>query len=497
MRILFMIVLFLEGALPGWGQQINWQNMDLKTDSVFGISTEKAYRELLAHKKHHTVIVGVVDSGVDTTHEDLRGLVLRGWDFIGGPRGDVWHENLECTRIVRDQGRYFDSLSTVGVPLADSAGYLEYTRALKDYNSASAEARERVDVLTRFKILLDSVRQGVDSLTLPSLKAYRPRSNGERWVCGNLIRVLSNGGSVATFVAEALDGPLKHYQGKLDYYLNVNYQPRSVVGDDPNDALQSDYGNSDCQGPDALHGTHVAGIIGALRHNRIGMDGVADDVRILPVRVVPDGDERDKDVANGIRWAVDHGARVINMSFGKAYARNKAEEDEAVRYAMAHDVLLVQAAGNEGEDLDSSYNIPNRVFLDGSVAPNWIVVGASAFKDDTNLVAPFSNYGHLSVDVFAPGVSIYSCVPPSSYAVESGTSMAAPVVAGLAALIRSYYPKLTAVEVKDIILRSVVLPGHLVRVGDRLRSLSDVCVTGGVVNAYEALKLAGEYRHHG
>jgi subtilisin family serine protease len=228
---------------------------------------------------------------------------------------------------------------------------------------------------------------------------------------------------------------------------------------------------------------------------------VADHVQIMVLRVVPDGDERDKDVANGIRYAVDHGAKVINMSFGKPYSKNKHVVDEAVKYAMSKDVLLVHAAGNDGEDLDDSSNVdvPSPYYADGTgVADAWITVGASGWTDDTSLVADFSNYGKTKVDVFAPGVRIYSSVPGSRYTWMDGTSMATPVVTGLAALIREYYPKLKAVEVKEIIMRSVVKPGHKVVIGKndtrRVVDLGDISVSGGIVNAYQALQMAEHFK---
>jgi len=237
-----------------------------------------------------------------------------------------------------------------------------------------------------------------------------------------------------------------------------------------------------------------------VRNNGIGINGVADNVRIMVLRTVPDGDERDKDVANSIRYAVENGAKVINMSFGKAFSKDKQVVDDAVRFAMENDVLLVHAAGNDGQDNDSTPNFPNRHYVDSlginqGEAEAWIEVGASSWKNDNEIVATFSNYGKRSVDVFAPGVAINSTMPGSTYKEQQGTSMASPVVAGLAALIRSYYPQLTAVQVKQAILDSVTPITQRVKVtgpdGQKLRvTMRDICVTGGIVNAYNALQLA-------
>jgi subtilisin family serine protease len=516
---------FLVGlVLPvvGWGQHINWQNQELQKDSVFGISTEKAY-DLVKGKKHKPVIVAVIDGGTDTAHEDLRAVLwvnqkekpgngvdddhdgyvddVHGWDFIGGKDSDVHYDNLELTRLVREQGPRFDTMKAGLVAASDTAAYAAYQRMEAEYVEAHQRVQETVEGIGRFKSIMDSMvlKMGKDSPTVADWEAFTPEGRGQQRVRQILVEQLKGGGSFRELVKEGIDAPLNHYQEELNYHYNLGYDPRYIVGDDYNNTGQRYYGNTDVTGPDALHGTHVAGIIGAVRGNGIGMDGVADDVRLMIIRVVPDGDERDKDVANGIRFAADHGAKVVNMSFGKGYAKDKPAVDSAVKYALSKDVLLVQAAGNDARDLDdpSNHNYPSRVYADGSgVAGAYIVVGASDRKDDSTLVAEFSNYGRTSVDVFAPGVGIYSCLPGSKYGEESGTSMASPVVTGLAALIREYYPKLTAGEVKDIILRSVVKPAHSVWVGNgqhrRLVTLDQISVSGGVVNAYRALELAGK-----
>ena len=219
----------------------------------------------------------------------------------------------------------------------------------------------------------------------------------------------------------------------------------------------------------------------------------------MAIRTVPDGDERDKDVANSIRYAVDNGAKIINMSFGKAYAWDKKVVDEVVKYAISKGVLFVHAAGNDGKDTQKEENYPNRLFSDSTgvnmgTAEGWIEVGASSWKNDEDLVAVFSNYGQKSVDVFAPGVKINLTLPDSKYKEIDGTSMASPVVAGLAALIWSYYPKFTAVQIKEIIMNSVTKVEQKVKVKDegstKRLTLNEISVSGGVINAYNALLMA-------
>jgi subtilisin family serine protease len=504
-------------------QKANWHNLDLQTDSVFGISTEKAYQQLLSHKKATTVLVAVIDGGVDTAHEDLKAVIwvnpkekpnngkdddhngytddLHGWNFIGGPKGDVNYDNLEMVRILRRDKPRFDTLTDATVPAVDRAAWETYRKTDSEYNKSLENAKNTLRGIGGFAKVLDEVlaKIGKDSPTLQDFQKFQPQGPGETHITKIVIGQLQKDPDFKKFKEEELGGALKHFQTQVDYQYNLSFDPRNIVGDDYNNDQDRNYGNSDVTGPNADHGTHVSGIIGAVRDNAIGIKGIADHVRIMAIRVVPDGDERDKDVANGIRYAADNGAKVINMSFGKGYNWDKKVVDEAVKYAMSKDVLLVHAAGNDGKDLEKEVNYPTRTYADSSgMADAWIEVGASGPDNDSTLVASFSNYGKTKVDVFAPGEAIYSTTPGNHYANHDGTSMASPVVAGLAALIREYYPKLKAVQVKEIIMLSVVKPDHTVIVtvdgAPRKVLLSDISVSGGVVNAYQALQLAETYK---
>jgi cell wall-associated protease len=527
MKIVKALILALSTVIlfpSAHAQKINWQNRDLRQDTVFGISLEQAYK-LLQHKKSHPVIVAVIDSGVDTAHEDLKAILwtnpkekpgngkdddhdgyvddICGWSFISGPGGNVQYDNLEFVRLVREQKPFYDSLNHAGpIPASYTASYAEYKRMKAEYDQEVGAAQKNVDGIQRFKDVMDTMTHamGKDTPRLSDWQAYQPTDKVQQRVREVIIESLQPGTPFTDFVADEIDGPLQHFKDELAYHLNINYDPRSIVGDHYNDSHERYYGTPDVAGPHDLHGTHVAGIIGAVRNNGIGMDGIADNVRIMAIRVVPDGDERDKDVANGIRYAADHGAKVINMSFGKEWSKDKAIVDEAVKYAMSKDVLLIHAAGNDGKDLDdlANTNFPNPYYADSTgTAQAWLTIGASGPADDSTLVASFSNYGKKSVDVFAPGVQIYSSIPGSKYTFESGTSMATPVVAGLAALIREYYPKLKAAEVKKIIMESVVKPAHPVIIGRGAKRrevrMDEISVMGGVVNAYNALQLAAKY----
>jgi len=518
-----LIAFSFLSALPFFAiaQKPNWQNLDLKTDTTFGISTEKAYKELLKGKKSTPVLVAVLDGGVDLNHEDLKRVIwtnkkevagngidddkngykddLHGWNFLGGPTGSIEHETLELTRLVRRDNIRFAGLTAETVPAKDKADYDAFIKNRTKFEQNLVTARSNYAGVSGFKSALDPVikKIGKENPTLSDLEGFQPQGERETRVKEALKDILKDMDFKTFYETQILEG-VKYYGDQINFNYNVDFDPRNIVGDNPNDVKEHFYGNNDIKGPDALHGSHVAGIIGGDRTNSLGIKGVADNVLIMGVRNTPNGDERDKDVANAIRYATDNGAKVINMSFGKSYSPDKSVVDEAVKYAVSKDVLLVQAAGNDNADIDIAPNFPSRRYLSGEVASSYITVGASGFVDDETLKAEFSNFGKTNVDVFAPGVNINSTVPENNYKLENGTSMAAPVVTGLAALIRSYYPKLTAVQVKEIILKSVVKVNHTItylKDGSPVSvPFSDICVTGGIVNAYNALKLAASYK---
>ncbi|MFD2160900.1 S8 family peptidase [Paradesertivirga mongoliensis] len=535
----------------------NWQNLDLERDGVMGISTEKAY-ELLKGKKGSPVIVAVIDGGVDEEHEDLKSVIWKnsgeiagnntdddkngyaddvfGWNFIGSSIGNIQHDNLEVVRLVR---KWQDKYSSVvnSTPLSDEERkeFSQYKKMITDFMTRLDNARRGYESLSVIKKTTEEIvaKLNKPAPTLKDFERYKSANEMESKVLKVIKSEMKKKNDYKLF-KEDIDDTYKYYSSQVNYHLNMDFDPRDSVKDNYGNAFERFYGNADITGPDAEHGTHVAGIIGAVRDNNLGIKGVADNVRIMGIRAVPDGDERDKDVANSIRYAVDNGAKVINMSFGKAYVWNKASVDSAVKYAESKDVLLVHAAGNEAKNTDFATNYPNRIYgeitaverpvlagtgtipgfgrppvvgrvlqdtvkdkrFDMPSAKNWIEVGASGWKNDDELVANFSNYGKRTVDVFAPGVQINSTVPGSKYEPNDGTSMASPVVAGLAALIRSYYPSLTAVQVKDVIMRSVTKVNQKVKIKEDGASkkvkLDEISISGGVVNAYNAIQLASQ-----
>ena len=497
----------------------NWQNLDLKTDGAFGISTEKAYNELLKGKTSKTVVVAVIDGGIDENHEDLKQVMwinpkeiagngidddkngyiddIHGWNFIG----KVHFDNMEVVRLMNKlQPKYAAALNSTPFTEEERKEFQLYKKIVTDYMSKLQQAQMGLQNTTLILKYLDEilVKMGKMDPTIDDFNSYKTVGDIESQVV-KFIKPEIKKTSYKEFRQELEDG-IKHYDAQVKYHLNLEYDPRKdSVGDNYANSYERFYGNNDITGPDAEHGSHVAGIIGAVRNNNLGIKGVADNVKIMALRTVPDGDERDKDVANSIRYAVDNGAKIINMSFGKAFSWDKKVVDEAVRYAVSNDVLLVHAAGNDGKNTEKEDNVPNRLYADSTgvtmgTAEGWIEVGASGWKNDEDLVASFSNYGGKSVDVFAPGVKINSTMPDSKYKENDGTSMASPVVAGLAALIRSYYPQFTALQVKEIIMNSVTRVEQKVKIrvdGDSTKvPVSEISVSGGVVNAYNALLLA-------
>lgn len=503
----------------------NWFNLDATKDGVNGVSTEKTYEELLKGKKSTTIVVAVLDSGVDYTHEDLKGVMwvnpgeipgngidddkngyiddIHGWSFLGGKDGkNVEKDNLELTRVYKTLYTKYNGKTEADLKTKEEKKEFKFYQAVKaDYDKEVAQAEATSN---QYKFIRDAVagvldkikkEKGVEKVTLDDLKKFDAKEQKDKQ--GKMIALAqAASGMEPEELVEQLDEALKSMDGSR---LDINFDSRSIVGDNYNDINEKYYGNADCKGPGAFHGTHVAGIIAASRKNGIGMDGVADNVRIMSVRCVPDGDERDKDVANAIRYAVDNGAQIINMSFGKKYSPGKKAVDDAVKYAESKGVLLIHAAGNASENIDEIVHYPSKKLENGKTPSNFMDIGALNWKKGDEIVAPFSNYGKKTVDLFAPGVDIYSTVPDlNQYKDASGTSMAAPVVAGVAAVLKSYFPELTPKQIIKILTKSSVktykdskvLKPDPSRKSEELVKFSELSKTGGIVNLYEAVKMA-------
>jgi subtilisin family serine protease len=516
----------------------DWFLRDPATDKLQGTSTEKTYQTLLQAKPSRKIRVAVIDSGIDVDHEDLKGIIwtnsgevggngidddkngyvddVHGWNFIGGKNGSVTQDTYEVTREYVRLKPLYDSIDEKKITKKNRAEYELWKQVKAHYQEELDKNKTQFDQYSQqYNLYLNALgtlnfcdsivskNLGVKSVSKSSLSSVSSTNDTVMFAKQTLLKVLEEVDGdihVDEFLEElqAYLGQLKegvdHFQSAIEYGLNPEFDSRSVVGDDPKNVYEKNYGNNDVKGGDAKHGTHVAGIIGADRKNDVGMKGIADNVEIMAVRVVPpSGDERDKDIANGIIYAVDNGAKIINMSFGKDYSPQKEAVDKAVKYAESKGVLLIHAAGNEAENIDTTAQFPTRYYKNKKPAKTWMEIGASSWEGDSSFVASFSNFGKKSVDLFAPGVEIYSTTPDNTYENLQGTSMACPIVTGVAALVWSYFPDLSADQVKMVLEQStrkfdglkVIVPG-----GADVVPFSQLSITGGMINAYEAVKLA-------
>ncbi|MCB0458923.1 MAG: S8 family peptidase [Flavobacteriaceae bacterium] len=501
-----------------------WPHTDVFTDSIPGMSIDKAYN-FVKDKQPTTVVVAVIDSGIDVEHEDLQGVIwfnedeianngkdddnngyvddVNGWNFLGGEKGQANPEQLELTRIVKKLTPKFEGKSEESIAEEDKADFELYTKLKKIIDDKKTSA---TSITTRYTMIKEMVQKANDTIVkllagkemnLDNVNALNLEDQTLMQGKITVMRIIESGASVEDALND-IQGGIDYYNNQLKANYNVDFDGR-LAGDNPYDITDTNYGNPYVIGSkdDEIHGTHVTGIIAAVRNNGVGMNGVTNHVKIMALRAVPDGDEYDKDVALAIRYAVDNGAKVVNMSFGKGHSPNAEWVYDAIKYAADHDVLLVHAAGNDGSDFDTEDNFPNdskdkvTEFVD-----NVITVGAMTRHLDENIVASFSNYGKKNVDIFAPGLEIYSTFPKNEYESIQGTSMAAPEVAGVAALVRAYYPNLSASQVKHILMdsgiefpREVVKPAKGGQTPQKV-NFTELSVSGRVLNAYNALLLA-------
>lgn len=474
-----------------------WSHLCLENDTIPGMSVDRAY-ELLKNKPSQKIIVAVIDSGIDANHPDLQPQIwtntkeipnngidddkngyiddLHGWNFLGESND----ENLEFTRIIKQK----------------DDGSETYKKALKKYEEEFKEAMQGKkvvdDIFEEEKAIKEYLKKDnfnlsdVKSILTSDAKLFRAKSR--------FVNILS------TTSKEEFDKSIKEYKDQvydqLNFHLNKEYDGRILVNNDANVWDNKPYGNNKIEGrkpEEAKHGTHVAGIIAQTRNNDLGGDGVFNNVEIMCIKAVPNGDEYDKDIAKAIRYAVDNGAKVINGSFGKSFSPQKQWVFEAIKYADSKDVVFVHAAGNDAKDIDVEDNFPNdSEDKIKEISKSFITIGALAPEYGSDLVANFSNYGKMNVDIFAPGVEIYATTPNNLFEFLEGTSMASPNAAGVVAMIRSYFPNIKAHEVKNILLESGISINKEVKVGKsgNKKPFSELSKTGKIVNAYNAILLA-------
>lgn len=522
--ILFPSILYAQenyNGLPGKynNEYLNWYNQCPMNDKIQGVSTNRAYAELLKGiTPGKRIIVAIIDGGVDIEHPDLKDKIwinkkeipgngidddnnnyiddVHGWNFIGNSKGEnLQYENLEFVRIYKELSPKYAGISDIREVADEEHKTYElfvrckerYAEQLELYTSMRTSINkfeERMEI--PHSIIKEYLKR--DDFEIEDILAIQTESEMVNQAVSFYGELSKNGFSIDGFKA------FKNNTNKyLDYYLNLDFEPRKMVADNPYDITDIGYGNNDVKGPQSSHGTFVAGVVAATRNNGIGTDGIASNVEIMVLRVVPEGDERDKDIALAIRYAVDNGADIINMSFGKYYSLHRSFVDDAIEYADKHNVLMIKSAGNESDNLDEIDCYPTPILNNGKVAINWITVGASSNKRGKELCGTFSNYGKERVDIFAPGVDIISLYADNSYNMANGTSFSCPVVSGVAALVWSYYPELTALELKNILLEtSIKYPKQRVYVPGKDKKrikarFSDLSSTGGIVNAYNAI----------
>ncbi|WP_405208164.1 S8 family serine peptidase [Aquimarina sp. LLG6339-5] len=495
---------------------IHWQHKDIINDTIPGISLDKAYNDMLKYKKGDTVIVAVIDTGIDINHSEIKDFIwvnkneipnngldddkngyvddVNGWNFLTNRKNEnIIYENWELVRILKKHQGYFKDKDTINLDLKDQQYFAEYKRAKRSYKLALATLEEDIKYVAKFASDQEKANE--------VLKKYFPDEN---YTIDDIYKIDSKGDEVlkqhlmnriTSLYYNMDDKWIADYQedNKIvkNYKLNLNYQGR---GNDVDANYSRFYGNNDIRGDLKVesHGTNVASIIASNRKNNSKLKGITNMVKIMPIRVVPKGDEYDNDVANGIRYAVDNGARVINMSFGKEFSMNKKIVTQAIQYATKKNVLLITASGNDNINVDKNYYFPNDTENNKEISDCYINVGANTYHMDDKILASFSNYGKSNVDVFAPGDDIYVASPNNEYETNGGTSFAAPIVSGLAALIWSYYPNLKASELKKIILNSGNLYQVNVMLDDQKNAIpfSSLSKSGKIVNAYNAMLLA-------
>ena len=520
------VVTLLTGFSQTSKNTNGWHLLDQQKDGFLGISLNQAY-DLLKGRKSTTVIVAVIDSGVDTAQEDLKTVLwtnpkeiagngidddgngyvddIHGWNFCGAKDGENMVRNsLEIARVYHNWKQEFDGKKEKDIPADKKYLYSQWNKAAsiieKDYEDATREQPQIANFLTALnntsKIIcaeLSVTEFGPEQIKpLLNNKDNTIAKPAQLW---NDLFAQANSASIKN---TAVINDITQYKNQLDNKISRKLEPpqdwRSpLVHDNYTDINDRFYGNNNLKMGSGDHGTMVSGIIGAIRNNGIGIDGIADNVRIMAVRAVPGGDEHDKDVALAIRYAVDNGAKIINMSFGKPVSPYKQFVDDAVSYAASKGVLLVHGSGNDGKDITTDVFYPNPVFLDGTKATNYITVGASGDASIGGYAASFSNYSSKWVDIFAPGVSIYSTATDNRYVSADGTSVACPVVTGIAALLKSYFPELTPEQLIQIITASgVTVDKEVNRPGDekKMVKFSELSSSGKIANACQAVKLA-------
>ena len=473
-----------------------------------GIGLEEAM-EMVKDKTPTTIVVAIADAGVDVNHPDLKNMLwtnpseiagngidddkngyiddVYGWNFIG----ETIYDNLEITRqyVILNEKYELKPESEI----TDKEEYARYQEIKTTFLAKNLEYKMNFEFFSDLIKGMESLEEsyGTD-MTKEELANHKSNSKSEivaKNLLDRLVKVTDEFDYLG--IKDQMTQAYNQFDRAYSYNYNPEFDPRAEkVGDDYSNPNERYYGNNNVYyGEHSSHGTHVAGIVAADGSNNVGAKGICQSCEIMSIRNVPEGDERDKDVANSIRYAVDNGAKIVNMSFGKSHSHNSAIVYEAIKYAESKNVLLVHAAGNSSLNLETAKNFPND---NNDATNNWLEVGASSWEKKPKALATFSNYGSSQVDLFAPGVKVYSTTPEGEYEAYNGTSMASPVAAGVAAFVWSYYPTLTAAELKTILIESAIpIKGRNKVPGSKKKKrVCKVSKSGAEINLPAALRMA-------
>ncbi|WP_271782548.1 S8 family serine peptidase [Aquimarina algiphila] len=503
-----------------------WHIMDVLEDTIPGISLQKAYSLLEEKEVIDTIVVAVIDSPIDINHEDLKPQIwcnkdeipdnnidddhngyiddIHGWNFLGNRKGQhLNYANYESVRIIRRYDSIFRNKTISQVPIQDTTFFLLYHRAKQKLKEQKIDAVKDQEYGKMLENILKTARK--------TLSLYFPNNNYSIKELDSLKQLYSKDTilqddilRITNFIKYGFtENYIKNYNIKaserINNMLNIEYYDRTLIGDDSNSITDTNYGNKivDHDLDIFPHSTIVSGIIGATRNNNIGIDGITNAVKIMPLCISGFGNEHDKDIALAIRYAVDNGAKVINMSFGKEFSARKQWVNDAYKYAEKNNVLIVSSAGNNRRNLNkkNDYYPNDNINNKEEVCSNFILVGASSYSMNKKLITSFSNYGNINVDIFAPGHKIKTLLPKNHYKSDSGTSISSAIVTGIIALIRSYYPDLTATEIKQILMKSG--NSYLIDVeikqkdgSKKIIAFSELSKSGKIVNVYNAILMA-------
>ncbi|WP_062055909.1 S8 family serine peptidase [Aquimarina longa] len=509
-------------------ETLNWHHKDIIDDTIPGISLDKAYKKILNKKKLDNVIIAIIDQQVEINHEDLKDQIwnnpkeipdnnidddnngyiddIHGWNFLGNSKGEnIIRANYEFVRVIRKFDSTFKNKRKEHISSKQKANFLIYKQAQKSYEKKlkfAKKEQEYADFL---------VRNYPKSKKL--LKTFFPQENYTLQQVDSLYKVHKENselGKLIYFMYDYLKYNLskdwiietkKTADERLSKLMNFKYNDRSILGDDPNNLADNEYGNNIVNKYSKIlyHGTNVTGVIASTRDNNIGAQGILNNCKIMVLSVSPIGDENDKDISLAIKYAVDNGAKIINMSFGKDFSINKKWVNEAIKYASEKDVLIVSSAGNESRNLDNQniYHVNDTEYSTGNeISNNFLLIGSSTYSLDKNLKKSSSNYGKSNVDLFAPGHNIYTTSPlEEKYKFTTGSSYSSAIVSGIAALIRSCYPDLKAFQIKEILMKSGISYNIDVEMTlkdntKKMIPFSDLSKSGKIVNAYNALLMA-------